>query len=247
VSMDAAGWAERIAEGITVWASYRPSDLLMYSPATWWRLIGRSNAELWPLPLLLPAAGVLAGIALAWWPQRRAAVFAALVFAALAWAIVGWAFHAQRFAAIHWAAGAFAVAFGLQALLWLALAPWLQAVNGRGERSARRVGGFALLALALAGWPLAGVLAGRPWAQAEVVGIAPDPTALAALGLLLLVATRHGRWPWLPWIVPLAWCAWSALMRWVMGDALAWLLAATLVGAPLLALTEVLRKGNIDA
>jgi hypothetical protein len=34
-------------------------------------------------------------------------------------------------------------------------------------------------------YPLAGLLAGRPWSQAEVFGTAPEPTALASLGLLL--------------------------------------------------------------
>ncbi|UUZ67893.1 hypothetical protein LP416_26320 [Polaromonas sp. P2-4] len=34
-------------------------------------------------------------------------------------------------------------------------------------------------------YPLAGLLASRPWTQAELFGITPEPTALASLGLLL--------------------------------------------------------------
>lgn len=34
-------------------------------------------------------------------------------------------------------------------------------------------------------YPLGGLLAGRPLSQAEVFGMAPEPTALASLGLLL--------------------------------------------------------------
>ncbi|MBX3635233.1 MAG: hypothetical protein KF683_07590 [Rubrivivax sp.] len=229
---DAAGWAARLAERLEVWASYRPSDLLMYSPATWWRLVERANGELWPLPVVLLLAGLASGAMLAWRPRGRGVVAAAAVVAALAWAVVALAFHAQRFAGIHWAAGGFAVAFALQALLWLAAARSLQPVAGRGLR---RAAGLAALAFALAGWPLAGVLAGRPWGQAEVFGIAPDPTALAALGTLLLVqgrGERRPRWTRLLWLLPLAWCAWSALMRWTMGDALAWPLAAVVLLAP---------------
>jgi hypothetical protein len=46
-------------------------------------------------------------------------------------------------------------------------------------------------------YPLAGLLAGRPWTQLEVFGITPEPTALATLGLLLASAqppSRPVRW-----------------------------------------------------
>ena len=63
-----------------------------------------------------------------------------------------------------------------------------------------------LLAWALLLHPLLAGLAGRPWTQAEIVGLASDPTAIATLGLLLLL--RGPRWPMRAlWAVPLAWCA----------------------------------------
>lgn len=244
----AAGWAQRLAERLEVLASYRPSDLLMYSPATWWRLVERTNGELWPLPALMLLAGLAGGALLAWRAPDRAAAatparagIAALI-AALAWAAVAVAFHAQRFTGIHWAAGGFALAFALQALLWLVATRWVQPVSGGG---ARRGAGLALLGLALVAWPLAGWPAGRPWAQAELFGIAPDPTALAALGALLLLqarGTRARRWVVLLWPLPLAWCAWSALMRWAMDDLLAAPLAAAVLLAPLAAATARRRQ-----
>ena len=45
--------------------------------------------------------------------------------------------------------------------------------------------GRLLAVTGLVFYPLAGLLAGRPWTQAEVFGIAPEPTALVSLGLLL--------------------------------------------------------------
>lgn len=228
-----AGWSARWAEQLQVLASYRPSDLLMYAPATWWRLVERANVETWPLPALMLLAGLAAGAALAWRADGRGVVVAAALVAALAWAVVAGVFHARRFAGIHWAAEAFALAFAVQALLWLLLARWLAP---RGAHGLRRTAGLAVLALALAGWPLAGALAGRPWTQAEVFGIAPEPTALAALGLLLLVQGRGksaSRWAAALWPLPLAWCAWSALMRGAMDDPLAWPLAAAVLLTPL--------------
>jgi len=52
--------------------------------------------------------------------------------------------------------------------------------------------------------PLAGPLFGRGWKQVEIFGLAPDPTAVGTLGLLLFATTR-GRWVLM--IVPVLWCA----------------------------------------
>jgi hypothetical protein len=45
--------------------------------------------------------------------------------------------------------------------------------------------GYFLLGFALAGQPLLAPLQERGWASSEVFGIAPDPTAIATLGILL--------------------------------------------------------------
>jgi hypothetical protein len=42
-------------------------------------------------------------------------------------------------------------------------------------------------------YPLAGLAAGRPWSQAEVFGVMPEPTALASLGLLLAGGQPYAR------------------------------------------------------
>ncbi len=48
--------------------------------------------------------------------------------------------------------------------------------------------------------------------QAEVFGVAPDPTVVATLGVL--VATDRTRWELL--VVPLLWCAISGATLWTM-------------------------------
>jgi hypothetical protein len=63
--------------------------------------------------------------------------------------------------------------------------------------------------------PLIGPLLGRPWTQAEVFGIAPDPTAIATLGILL---TANGRVRWELLATPVIWCVISALTLWTMGS-----------------------------
>jgi hypothetical protein len=100
-------------------------------------------------------------------------------------------------------------------------------VFGTGEgpigRAAVGIFLFALLAQ-----PFVGPLCGRPWRQVEIFGVAPDPTAVATLGILLLAAGRV-RWELLA--VPAIWCAVSGATLLAMKAPDAWVtpLAAAVV------------------
>lgn len=169
------------------WWTYRLSDFLMFSPGTYWRLVELYNRDVWPAQLVALAAG-LASLWLA--ASRRAGagrVLAALL--ATAWLWVGWAFHWQRYATINWAAPCFAVAFGIQAVLLVGLCILSRDAHPPSTGVVARNLGWLLAASGVLLYPLGVLLAGRPWTQAEVFGITPEPTALASLGLLL--ASRH--------------------------------------------------------
>ena len=94
-----------------------------------------------------------------------------------------------------------------------------------------------MLLFALVVQPGLGVLFGRPWQQAEVFGLAPDPTALFTLGLLLLLRPTQDRsdarsmpaLAWMLWPIPLAWCLVSAATLWAMSAPDAWLLPCAAV------------------
>lgn len=162
-------------------ATYRPSDFLMFSPRTYWRLFELHNAAWWPLPWLLPLAGMAA---LAWVGRGGATAqrAGAVALAAVA-AFVGWAFVLERYAVVNWAATGLAALWAALCLCLLALAAGGQA---RVVASVHRRHLAAALALwALLGQPLLAPLAGRPLAQAEVFGLAPDPTVMVALAWLL--------------------------------------------------------------
>lgn len=202
---------------MTEWWTYRLDSFLLFSARTYQRLIEAYNTEWWPLQMV----ALMAGVGLLLWlgrkhsPRRDRAVFVAL---ALAWAWVAWAFLQQRFAAINWSASHAAVLFALQAaaLLWVAVR--------RGGRVRRRhlaatdPLAIALIAAAVIVYPLAGPALGRPWAQAEVVGLMPDPTVIATLGFLLLVEPV----PLALAVVPLLWCAYSGALLWAMRAGQAW-------------------------
>jgi len=195
------------------WWTYDLHDLLLFSSRTYYRLFELYNLELWPLQLLALALGVTV---LALWRRggERAGRAIAVILAA-AWLWIAWGFHWQRYASINWAANYFALAFAFEALLML----WLGGVRGwfaiaPVARFRQRVG-LGLFLFTLLVFPLVGPLLGRSWTQAEVFGIAPDPTALATLGILLFAGVRP---VWWLFPIPVAWCLISGATLWAMGS-----------------------------
>ncbi len=189
------------------WLSYGLSDFLLFSPRTYWRLFERQNEALWPLPLVTLGAGIavlaLAGLRPAHCLRWTAAILGIL------WAWVAWSFLWQVYAAINWAAAYVAPLFALQAALLFAAA-W-RAPPAAQPRSARSLTGLALIATAVLLYPALAPLLGRPWAGAEIFGMAPDPTAIATLGFVLML---RGRWPMTLLPIPLLWCVTSGLTLW---------------------------------
>ena len=120
---------------------------------------------------------------------------------------------------------------------------WLGTVRGRLafalERGVAGMIGIALYVYALALHPLIAFVAGRPLQAAEVVGIAPDPTAIATLGLLTLAPRRAGTV--LLIILPIIWCLASALTLRTMGASEGWI---PLTAAALAALAQAWPRRN---
>jgi len=197
------------------WWTYSLSDFLMFSSRSYYRLIESYNAAIWPAHFLALIAGVIVISAIAR-PRQNLQRSAALVLAA-AWGWVAWAYHLERYAEINTAAPYFAAAFAMQALLlcWRAYRP----VDA--TPAPQRVA-LGLTCLAIFAYPLL-VLArdGGNWRQAEVFSIAPDPTVVATLGVLLA-----WRAPAIFWLVPVLWCfvSGATLMELKIGHA--WLLPA---------------------
>ena len=204
------------------WWTYRPSDFLMFAPRTYYRLFEIYNTEVWPGPVVALALG----LALLWCAARRtpAAARVAMVLLAATWWWVAWAFHWQRYATIHSAAPWFAVAFAAQGVLLLACGGIGPHLRVRGKRGGLWGVGLGLLLFAQLAQPWLGVALGRPWRQAELFGLAPDPTVLGTLGLLLLLQPRHATGSarstllpgWLLWPIPLLWCAINGVTLWTM-------------------------------
>ncbi|MBX6368454.1 MAG: MFS transporter permease [Rhodospirillales bacterium] len=192
------------------WWTYRLSDFLLFSPRTYYRLFELYNEAVFPAQFGAFALG-LAILVLSRRGNARADRLAAALLAGL-WLFVALAFHAARYATINWAASWFAAAFAVEAALiaWAGAvreAPVLRTDHDWGGRV-----GLAIFVFALCVLPLVGPLIGRPWSQIELFGLAPDPTALATLGLL--AGSKKPRWFLLA--IPLLWCATSGATLWTM-------------------------------
>lgn len=208
------------------WWTYSLSDFLLFSPRTYYRLIERYNLAIWPAHLFALALGLTIAALLSRTTPGRSRVVAALLAALWAW--VGWVFVATRYATINWAASWLAGLFAVEVLLL----GWLGVVTGqlcfRWEKDERSRFGAALFAASLCLYPLLGPALGRGWAQSELFGIAPDPTVLATIGLLLL-ARGSPRVRGAVLAPPVVWCLLSGATLLAMGSPEAWIVLGALV------------------
>ena len=171
--------------------------------------IAQYNRALWPLPPVVLLLG-LGTVLLTLRPVRDGnRLIGALLAAAWLWIGVGW--HMLHFARLDFAAPLYGVLFVLEGLLllWIAI---------RGRLAFRFRGGLVgwvglMLAMLALAWPLVDRLAGLSWQSERVVGLAPGPTTVLTLALLLLVANRT---PWRLAIIPLLWTLIAGATAWIL-------------------------------
>ncbi len=212
---------------MNVWWTYDVSDFLMFAPSTWYRLFELHNLAWWPLQLVMMA--LACGLLWAISRRLRGALPLALALTGAALLFVAGAFFWQRLAQIHLAAPWFALAFAAQGLLLLIFALLRRHALGLGPPNAAGRVGIGLLAAAVFLYPACSLIWMRPMQQAEWIALAPDPTMLATLGVLLSLWRCEGlRRPGLTWlllsIVPLAWCAITGATLWALAAPDWWLM-----------------------
>ncbi|MDJ0511987.1 MAG: DUF6064 family protein [Methyloceanibacter sp.] len=194
------------------WWAYQPSDLLMFSPQTYYRLFELYNTSLWPAQILTLAAGVGIAALTTRGPHWRGRLIAAVL--AFIWLFVAWGYFIDRYAAINLAAPYFALGFVVQAILLAVVGAILGHITFEGAKTLTGKVGVALFLFALVFQPLVGVLLGREWFGLELFGSAPDPTVVGTLGILL--AADRIRWELL--VLPALWCAITGATLWVMNS-----------------------------
>ncbi|MEP6993752.1 MAG: DUF6064 family protein [Acidobacteriota bacterium] len=212
------------------WWTYTLSDFLLFSPRTYYRLFEIFNAAIWPAQVATTALG----LAILLLVRRGTAVRARAVAAILAvlWLFVAIAFHAHRYATINTAGLYFAWAFGLEAALLIWKGVVRSGLSFEPPAGAAGRAGLGIFLFALAVGPFFGPLLGRGWRGVEIFGAAPDPTAIATLGLLLLARVRHR---WLLMVIPVLWCLTTGIFLLAMRAADAWVAPGASLAAVTLA------------
>jgi hypothetical protein len=189
------------------WLSYSPADLLLFSPRVYYRLLEMHNAAWWPLHIIALAAGcVLAFLIVSRTPSAERWIGGLL---GVLWIWVAWSFLWERFATIHWIMAYVAPLFAIQGIALF----WFGGVRGGLALSPanwQRLAAAVVMVAAIL-YPLLALAEARPLGGGEVLGLFPDPTAIATLAALS--AMRKG----LPlMILPAAWCALSSETLWLL-------------------------------
>ena len=193
-------------------------------------------------PLLMLIALTLALRPLSGREGASARLVGALLAAAWAW--VGWAYLSRHMALLDFLAPVYGGAWLLQGALLALTLTVLGSASFKPRGDAR---GWAALALALAGligYPLAVLLMGHDWRAVPLPGLAPDPTAVFAAGLL---AAARERPPLYLFILPLGWAGVALYSGYVLGFALDYAVAASILAAAGLAIRARMRGSATPA
>ena len=200
---------------MSIWLSYSLEGFIPFGADGYSRLFANINETLWPWQLLALAGGIFLVFVC-----RRGYTRLALLMLAMAWFVSGALFHYVYFSALVWAAHWFAYGFFIQAglLIVAALIPdKTHQSDSRGAQTIEPAGnqrvGIVVLVLALALFPLLGIIRNNIPLQAEVFAVMPDPTCLATFGVLLY----RMRLSWWLLIIPILWSLISATISYVLG------------------------------
>lgn len=212
--------------------------MLPFTSEVFFALFEEYNRAIWPAQVIACLLGLLV-LALT---MRPVGASSRIVGACLAlfWLWNGAVYHWLHFTTINFAAPLFAALFMLQGVLFA----WIVLLRGRVaflfDATLSGGAGLAMAVFAIAGYPVAGWLAGHGWPQAALLGVAPGPTVIFTLGLLLLATPRA---PLALAVIPLLWSFIGGSAIWLLAvpEDISLLLAGILAGGLL-----VMRRQQSD-
>ncbi|WP_299361990.1 DUF6064 family protein [uncultured Paracoccus sp.] len=165
---------------------------LPFTQDAFFAVFGRYNTTIWPLIALFYLLGG-ASVGLLFRPSRAASTFVTLTLACM-WLVNGVGYHWTFFRAINPAAVLFGAIFVLQAALLVFVSLRKTDLRFTTRRDARTAVGLFLILFAAVLYPLWGWFAGHLWPKMPAFGVAPCPTTIFTIGILLMGSWHVVRW-----------------------------------------------------
>jgi hypothetical protein len=153
-----------------------------FTTAQFFDVFRQYNQDVWPIQLLLLAAGLVAALMGFRTSVRAGRVLSGIL--AILWLWMGVVYHISFFRVINPAAAWFGALFVVQGGLFAWLGAWKAQLAFRVRRDVRGVGGALLVVYALALYPMLAFMLGHRYPAAPTFGL-PCPTTIFTFGLLL--------------------------------------------------------------
>lgn len=189
--------------------SYRLSDFILFSETAYYRQFELYNQAIWPLHIV----AIVFALVILYTVWRSPGCAGRVVSAILvtSWLWVAWAFLYERFYQIHVVADWYALGFVLQAGLITRQGLIKNRLASIEKRTNRYIFSISMLCMAVCVYPFIAVISGRDWQQFEMFTLAPDPTAIATIAILLLYKAPRALY-----MIPVIWIAVSGLTLYAM-------------------------------
>ena len=161
------------------------------------------NNAIWPGQVLAYALGLAVLVMAAYRRELLDRVVCAVL--ALAWLWMGIVYHAIYFGAINKAGYIFCALFVIQAVIFLLAGTARSGIAFRPRFNVHGAIGGLFILYAMLIYPLLGIALDHAYPRAPMFGVAPCPTVIFTLGLLLW--TANGKLPRYVLVIPLIWSA----------------------------------------
>jgi hypothetical protein len=153
-----------------------------FTAAQFFDVFRQYNEDVWPIQLVLLAAGLVAALMAFRTSTRAGRVLSGIL--AILWLWMGVVYHISFFRVINPAAALFGVLFIVQGGLFAWFGAWKAQLTFGVRRDLRGVGGALLIVYALALYPMVAFMLGHRYPAAPTFGL-PCPTTIFTFGLLL--------------------------------------------------------------
>jgi membrane protease YdiL (CAAX protease family) len=171
-----------------------------FTVAQFFAVFADYNAAIWPLQIVAYGLGGVAVITL--WMRGPLSNQVILLVLAILWALNGIGYHFLFFSEINPIAKAFALFFLLQSILFAAAAWVPNDLRFDIRLNFRSLAGLLFIVYALLIYEVLGYWAGHGLMAGPLFGVAPCPTTILTIGMLILA---RGKWVvWLS-IIPILW------------------------------------------